>query len=195
MSSVSISANRTSPQPVNTTITWTATPTGGVAPHQYRWLTYDGTSWVFATNWSTSNTFAWTPATASSASAVAVWVRSAGNSSNAAERSYSIGFAITGASPTVSAVSLTSNRVAPQPRNTTITWTATPSGGAAPYQYRWLTYDGTTWVFATNWTTANTLAWTPSTASGSSAVGVWVRSNGNAANAAEQAVSLPFAIY
>ena len=95
----------------------------------------------------------------------------------------------------MSAVSLTSNRVAPQARNTTITWTAAPTGGTAPYQYRWLTFDGTTWVFASAWTTANTFAWTPSTASGSAAVGVWVRSAGTTANAAEQSVSLPFAIY
>lgn len=195
VSAVTLTANRTAPQAVNTTTTWTATPTGGIAPYQYRWLTYDGTTWVFATAWSTTNTFAWTPTTASSASAVAVWVRSAGNSVNVAERSVALGFAISGAAPVVSAVSLTSNRVAPQARNTTITWTATPTGGTAPYQYRWLTFDGTTWVFASAWTTANTLAWTPSTASGSAAVGVWVRSTGNAANAAEQAVSLPFAIY
>src|SRR6185436_16078831 len=52
---VSINANLSAPQPAGTTITWTATPTGGVAPHQYQWWINDGTAWT-STAWSTSNT-------------------------------------------------------------------------------------------------------------------------------------------
>ncbi len=61
ISNVTLAANRVAPQPPGTTITWTATPTGGVAPHQYRWLTYNGTTWTVAGPCTTSNTFAWTP--------------------------------------------------------------------------------------------------------------------------------------
>jgi subtilisin family serine protease len=193
VSNVTIAANRTAPQPPGTTITWTATPTGGTAPHQYQWLTYDGTTWAFAGTWTTSNTLAWTPTTASNSAAVGVWVRSAGNSANAAERVASATFANGSTGDT--GLTLSANRVAPQARNTTITWTATATGGTAPYQYQWLTYDGTTWVFAGTWTTSNTLAWTPTTASNNAAVGVWVRSAGNSANAAERVTSRTFAIF
>jgi subtilisin family serine protease len=191
---LTIAANRSAPQPAGTTITWTATASGGTAPYQYQWLTFDGTTWAMAGTWSTSNTFAWTPVTASNSAAVGVWVRSAGNSANAAEKVASTTFAITAASATVASATLSANRTAPQPPGTTITWTAVAAGGTAPYQYQWLTYDGTTWAFSGTWTTSNTLAWTPMQASSAAAVAVWVRSAGNTANAAEKVASATFAI-
>jgi hypothetical protein len=43
---------------------------------------------------------------------------------------------------------LTANLTAPQPPGTTITFTATASGGTAPYQSKWWFSDGTTWSLA-----------------------------------------------
>jgi hypothetical protein len=72
-----LTANRTAPQPPGTTITFTATATGGTAPLQYKWWVWNGTSWSVVQNWSITNTFAWTPATANANYIVDVWVRNA----------------------------------------------------------------------------------------------------------------------
>ena len=104
-----------------------------------------------------------------------------------------VAFGIGSPSPRVSAVTLTPNRVSWQSAGTTITWTATPAGGAAPHQYKWWIYDGVTWTMATGWTTSNTLAWTPM-AAGDYMVGVWVKSAGNPVDEAEVPVSVSFVI-
>ena len=59
-----------------------------------------------------------------------------------------------------------------------VTATATATGGAAPYRYKWWVYRGTAWTLLQDWTPSNTYTWTPSTA-GSYQLGVWVK-NGNA---------------
>jgi hypothetical protein len=185
---VSLRSNLASPQAPNTSIVWTATPAGGVAPHQYQWWLFNG-SWTAATSWTTSNTFTWRPTTAGTNYRVAVWVRSAG-STGRSETSVEKYFAIAG--PTVAAppaatttqapratgVVISSNLIQPQLVNTTIIWTAAVTGGVAPYQYQWWTYNGSSWT-STPWTSSNTFAWRPTTASSASRVAVWVRSAGN----------------
>ncbi len=199
---MSLSANLPAPQLPNTSITWTATPAGGVAPHQYQWWIYNG-AWTAATSWTASNTFAWRPTTANANYRIAVWVRSAGSTGSyetTAEKYFAI--ASTAATtappppaptaPRATGVTLTSNLTAPQLVNTSITWTAAVTGGVAPYQYQWWTYNGLTWT-STPWTTSNTFVWRPTRASSTSRVAVWVRSAGNAGNH-EAAVERYFAI-
>jgi hypothetical protein len=43
---------------------------------------------------------------------------------------------------TVSSVAITTDKAAPQPPNTAVTFTAAPAGGVAPYQYKWSISDG-----------------------------------------------------
>lgn len=203
--SVALTANVPAPQPPGSTITWTAVPTGGVAPHQYKWWTYDGATWTPIGTWTASNSFAWTPTTVNTASRVAVWVRSAGNTVDDQETSTAVSFAISGTaapppttapSPTAraSAVALTATKVAPQPPGTTITWSAVPSGGVAPYQYKWWIYDGASWIPSGTWTTSGSLAWTPATANANYRVAVWVRSAGNTVDEQETSTAVSFAI-
>jgi hypothetical protein len=78
LSVTSLTADKTSPQPAGTTITFTAATTGGVVPIQYKWWVYNGSWWELVQNWSTSNSFSWTP-TVTGNFKVAVWVRSSGN--------------------------------------------------------------------------------------------------------------------
>ena len=213
---VSISANRVAPQPAGTTITWTATPTGGVAPHQYQWWIYDGVAWK-ETSWSTSNTYAWTPTLASQYARVSVWVRSAGSTASIYEASTEQYFAVTAATalpppppppttappppppatttPTakVSSVSLATNLAAPQPAGTPVTWTATPTGGAAPHQYKWMSFDGASWT-TSQWTTSNTFVWTPTIVTQFARVSVWVRSAGATADIYEASTEKYFAV-
>ena len=195
VSSVTMTADKVAPQPPNTAITFTAQPTGGVAPYQYKWLVSDGTTSTVAANWSASNRFTWTPSTANANYRVTVWVRSSGNTIDAFEAMTSTVFAIAPATtPTTTSVNLVANRVAPQPPLTPITWTATPTGGVTPHQYKWLVSDGTTTAVVASWSTTNSFVWTPSTANANYQVTVWVRSAGNTADAQEASASSPFRI-
>lgn len=83
------------PQPPGTTITFTAAPTGGTAPLQYKWWIDDG-SWRPVGGWTTSSTFNWTPTITYPAGRITVWVRSAGNAADQAEASAAMDFVISG---------------------------------------------------------------------------------------------------
>lgn len=208
LTAVALSPNKPAPQPQNTTITFTATPTGGATPQQYKWLVHDGVQWKVAGDWSTSNSFNWAPPASNSQYRFGVWVRSAGTSIDAGEVTASIDFPITAATTTapapttttttttarLTAVAISSNKVAPQPAGTMIAFWATPTGGATPQQYKWLVHDGLNWSALTSWTTTNTLDWTPSVKNSGYRIGVWVRSAGNTVDAAEVTSSVDFPI-
>jgi len=72
--------------------------------------------------------------------------------------------------------SLTANRTAPQPVGTTVTFTATASGGNGTYEYQWRLFNGTTWVTKSGWSSSNTLVWTPTVATNVYQMRVVVRS-------------------
>jgi hypothetical protein len=192
VTTVSLTANLAAPQAASTAVAWSATASGGTAPYQYQWLVYDGTTWNSVTGWTTTNTLAWTPTQANASYQVGVWTRSAGNANSQSEKSAAVLFAITAAR--VTAVALTANLTAPRAPNTSIAWTAQPSGGTAPYQYQWLVFNGTTWASVGSWTTSNSFVWTPAQANLGYQVGVWTRSTGNVLNQSEKSAAVPFAI-
>ena len=205
--SVTLTANKTAPQPAGSMITWTATAGGGQAPHQYKWLVHNGLQWTVAGEWSTSNTFVWTPAVGNSGYRIGVWARSSRGTADAAEATNSADFAITtvagGAAPPppssstggrLTALALTANKPAPQPAATTITFTATPTGGVTPHQYKWLVHNGLQWSIVSDWSTSNTYNWTPASSNAGYRVGVWVRSAGLTADSPEFTNSVDFPI-
>lgn len=196
VSNVILTSNKTAPQAPGTAISFSAQPSGGVAPYQYKWLVSDGVTTTVAANWTASNQFTWTPATANSKYAVSVWVRSAGKTADALEASALLPFAIGAAAAKLPAtsVNLVANRVAPQAPFTAITWTATPVGGVAPHEYKWLVFDGTANTVAVNWSTTNSFVWTPSTANANYRVEVWVRSAGSTADIQEASKVTAFPI-
>src|SRR5260370_36749505 len=80
--------------------------------------------------------------------------------------------------PAATLSSITVDKTAPQSPGTTMTFTATASGGISPYSYKWWVVDGATWTVVQEWTASNAYAWTPATANASYRGGVWVRSGG-----------------
>jgi len=188
----SLSANLASPQLTGTTVTWTATASGGTQPYQFKWVVFNGSSWTPVTGWSASNTFAWTPNVANSSYVMQAWVRSAGNGVDAPESTRQESFSIITSSPTVVAVTLTPNLTSPRPPGTSITWTAVPTGGVGPYLYKWMVYNGVSWTMM-HWTNSSTLTWTPPNA-GSYYIGVWVKSAGNPNDAAEKPHAVAYVI-
>jgi hypothetical protein len=71
----SLTADRTAPQRLGTTVTFTAVGAGGAGPYEYQWRVYDGATLVTQVNWSTNNQFVWTPTSATSGYQVRVLVR------------------------------------------------------------------------------------------------------------------------
>jgi ASPM-SPD-2-Hydin domain-containing protein len=183
----SLTANPAAPRPPGSTVTVTAGATGGTAPYQFKWLLWDGATWTAVRNWSASNTFVWTPSTSNPNYRVGIWVRSAGETADQPSgyptntgAANSILFPIQG--PVLKLTSLTANLAAPRPPSSTVTVTAAATGGTAPYQFKWLLWNGATWTAVRNWSTSNTFTWTPSTPNPNYRVGVWVRSAGETAD-------------
>jgi subtilisin family serine protease len=186
---LTLTPNAASPRGLGTTVTWTALADGGQAPHEFRFFVFDGTAWSVGQDWSTQNTFAWTPGSASDSYRVLVHVRSAWNQQST-EMSVSEAYAI---KPAVTSVTLTPNLVAPQVPGTTVTWTASATGGQAPYQYRFLVWGGSAWTEMRPWGASNVFTWTPAVATPEYKVAVLVRSAWNT-GAADITLAQPFAI-
>ena len=200
LTALALVSNKIAPQPADTSITFTATPTGGTAPHEYKWLVHDGTNWNTMVNWSTASSVSWTPNGPNSQYRVGVWVRSAGLTADTPEFTASMDYPIANATTwtapivTTTAVSIAPNKAAPQAAGSMITWTATPTGGTAPHQYKWLLHNGTQWTTVSDWSTSNTFVWTPAIPNSQYRVGVWVRSGGKTGDVADATSSADFAI-
>ena len=191
---VALGTNLPSPQPPGTAITWIATAADGRAP-QYKFQLFDGATWTTVRDWSAANTYQWRPTAVGSNYRVSVWARS-GSSTEIYEAVNEGYFTIkvpTPASPRVTAVSLSSDRSAPQAINTTITFKATPTGGVGPYQYQFQLYDGSKWI-PYEWTSSDRFTWTPTVAKSNYRIAVWVKSAGNPQNLYEASTEVYFAI-
>jgi hypothetical protein len=78
--------------------------------------------------------------------------------------------------PTAQVTSLAANASFPVAPGIPVTWTATASGSA---EFRFWTYSNGQWTMARDYSTVNTVTWTPP--AGSNAVQVWVRAIGSTA--------------
>lgn len=197
VSSVTLAANLASPQPVSTTIQWTATASGGSGALVYLWFTSEdgGASWAQTGSYTSSNQLTWTPTAVNANYRVAVWVKRASNPSGEAEaEAKSASFAII--DRPVTGLALAADLPAPQEVASTIVWTATPIGGSGALVYKWLvTEDGATWTAVSGWTPSNQFTWTPTAGSANYRVSAWVKRASNPADAAEASAQQPFPIY
>ena len=86
----------------------------------------------------------------------------------------------------ITVTGVVADRTPPQAVGTRITFTALASGGTAPLQYKWWLHNGSQWSLLQNWSTSNTLAWTPAAANSQYVIAVWARSAGNTADIYER---------
>jgi hypothetical protein len=173
------------PASYNTTITWTATATGGVAPLEYKfWRFREGAGWTMVRDYSTSNAFTWTPSASDAGRyTLQVWVRSAGSSASYDGWAATPSFDIIGPPP-VTVTNLFTNATFPADTGTTITWGAVATGGSGPLEYRfWRFKLGVGWTAVQGYGAANTYSWTPGPAdAGTYSLQVWVRQVGSSAS-------------
>ena len=184
VASVALTSNLAAPQPVSTSIVWTATPTGGTGPLVYLWFISNngGASWDAMGSYGPSNQFTWTPTAANANYRVAVWVKRASNPSGDPEAEAKSGtFAIIEPSKPVASVTLASNLASPQPLSSTVTWTATPTGGTGALVYLWFISNngGASWDAMGSYGPSNQFTWTPAAANANYRVAVWVKRASN----------------
>jgi hypothetical protein len=136
LSVVNLTADRPSPQPVGTTITFSATANGGTPPYQFKWWIVNGATQSVGSNWSTNSNFAWTPTVASPSYTIRVWARNASSTTDAPDNSAAtleMTFAITSSSTnTAPMVNAGADRSITLPSNTTLTATVSDDGQPTP---------------------------------------------------------------
>src|SRR5207253_1450561 len=194
---ISVTSDKTAPQTLGTTVTFTATATDGTAPYQFKWWlnTDGGPVWTLLQDWSTSNTLMWTPTVANPAYQIATWVRSSGNPADTYENNAFTSFAINPRPPArLNSARLDYSEL--HVAGTHVPFPATPTGGTAPYQFQWWlnTHFPYTSLFRSDWSTSNTLMWTPTVANPAYQIATWVRSSGNPADTYENNAFTSFAI-
>ena len=177
LSVTSLAPSVSFPVSTGTPIIWTATAAGGTAPYTYKFLVFDGATWLVGQDWSASNAWTWTPGSPGSYT-VQVWVRNFGSVA-AYDAWRNANASITGPLP-LTVTSLNSSPSGSTQLGNLVTWTATATGGTGPYSYRFLVYNGSTWSVGQDWSAANTWAWTPST-TGTYSFQVWARNAGSVA--------------
>ena len=174
----SFTADHTFPVDSGTSVTWTATANGGVAPLQYRFVVYDPwVGWISLQEWGSSNTVTWTPLHPATYD-LQVWVRAAG--STAAYDAW-LGSGDVGVNSMPGhLVSVTSDSQSPIAPGTVVTWKAVAAGGTAPIEYEfWLFQQSTaTWTLVQTYGSSSTWTWTAPSTSDTYQVQVWVRDQG-----------------
>ena len=136
VSAVALTALPLSPQYTGSTITLTATPTvnGGQVQYLFRAGYTDTAGWHWTNltaGYITTASCTWTPAVAHTYTLV-VWARAVGHAANYdayCTMTYQVNLAL------LNAVALSAKPAAPQPFNTPITLTATPTGASGPVEY------------------------------------------------------------
>jgi len=144
--------------------TWTATATGGTGSYQYSyWHMGPDTGGVYvkAQDWGSSNTWTWATSTDNIGNNyVMVKVRNSDLSGSAV---YKIS-GVYKVNPTLGISGLTANKTSPATVGSSVTWTATATGGTGSYLYSfWRTGPDTSgaYVKIRDWTSASTWNWTP----------------------------------
>ena len=165
-SSVSLSANIASPQTEGTSVTFTASATGGSGSYEYKfWEQSPATNWqwVVVREFGASNTFTWNTAGKVGTSQIGVWVRNAGTdfNQNLDQTKYITSYIVEEAS-LPSSVTLSTNIASPQTEGTSVTFTASATGGSGSYEYKFWEQSPVTnwqWVVVREFGASNTFTW------------------------------------
>jgi hypothetical protein len=157
-------------------LAWNPNPEPDIAGYR---LSYGTTSGQYTTSVDVGNTTSYTLTNLSSGLTY-YFVLQAYNVAGTSP--YSNEVSVTLASP-LSVTNLAVNRSSPQPVGKAITFSATASGGTAPYQFKWWIIAGTTQTVGSNWSTNSGFVWTPTLANPNYTIRVWARNSSSTADA------------
>jgi hypothetical protein len=167
------------PAAPTTTETWTAFATGST-PLEYKFMRFDEGAgvWSILRDWGPNNQLVWTPGVQNSGwQAMQVWVRGVGSSAPYEAwdgTDYLLVSSSTG-------INLTTNRPLAGLRvGDLVTWTANVTGGAGPWEYKFMSYDYRGWLMQQSYSTQNTFSWYPPV--GTNTMQVWIRAAGSHAS-------------
>lgn len=186
-------ASLPAPQQPGAAVDWTVDAAGGTPPYAYKWWLFDGSIWRVLRDWSAGATYRWTPALGSPAYQVGVWVRTALDARDEADAATSLAFPIYEGGVPTQLAPIVATPLPPVLVGTPVTLRATASGGGPPHEFKWWAFDGAAWAVLRDWG-SDALAFTPGAANAALKVGVWARSQGIAADAAEAYTVLPLAV-
>jgi glucose/arabinose dehydrogenase len=193
-----LTANRPSPQPVGTPITWTATATGGSGNYQFRFWRRTTGAYMIVQDYSSNAAYTFTPGPGDvGPQQVALWVRNLGSTASSEAGAIAAPFTITaGAAPApIQVTSITANRTSPTPVGTPITWTATVTGGSGNYQYRFWRRTTGAYMIVQNYGSSATFTFTPGPGDvGPQQVAVWVRNLGSTAEVEAGGIAMPITV-
>jgi hypothetical protein len=161
-------------------VDWKADVPDPTANLEYQfWLyTVATANWAIARPYGADSTFRWTPTTTGNYF-IQAWARQVGSS--VPYEIYRSTNQLQVSQGPAQVLTLTSNVTLPATSGTTITWTATASGGTAgPLQYQFWRWGSNGWALVQDYSSASTYSWTPTAADvGDHAIQVWVRSAGS----------------
>ena len=193
VSSVTLTANKTSPALLGTvgTVTVTANAAGGSSSYEYTFLLKDDTGlWTTMQNYSGANTWSWTP-NAAGAFVIKVMARNAGSASSY-EAFTTLNFNVVTSTP-VSSVTLAADKPSGSPVGSAITFTGNATGGTDSYEYKFQVKDSSgIWTTMRDYSSGNTWVWTPGQA-GTFTIKVMARNAGSLASY-EQFRTMTFSI-
>ena len=180
--SVTLSADKSSPQVVSTPVTFLAVGSGGSGSYEFRFKFFNGTTWSLVQDYSTTATWTLPGNTVAGTYTVAVDIRNAGSTVNRDAVAYSGFQVIVQPPPPVAGVTVIADQATPHNAGTPVTFTASGIGGSGSYEYRFQLFNGTTWSLVQNYSQLAT--WTlPATAStGNYTLAVEVRNAGSTVN-------------
>jgi hypothetical protein len=186
---VVVTPDAPAPRPAGTTVLFTANVTGGVAPFKYKWNLFNGSEWKELQDWSSSPTLAWTAARPNPLYRIGVLVRGA-ETSDDGQKIASIPYPITG----ITSAGITISSAPPYDPGQPITFAATAQGGTGPYLFKWLLFDGDDSTTLADWSTSQTLSWTPTACGPKYKMTLLAKSSGNPLDWAEAHASIELSV-
>jgi Putative Ig domain len=185
-----LTSNLSSPREMGTPITFTATASGGTGPYQFKWWVFDGSTWTMARDWG-SATYTWTPTAANANYRIGIWARDATTTADVNNVNWSVPYVVTGGTGQLTIVGITASVPDQIQGGTSVTFTASATGGRAPYQFKWWLYDRGEWTMVRDWgaATYTVTLWR------GDRLGVWVRDSTTTADVWDVNYSVPLTIF
>ncbi|MFN7252022.1 MAG: triple tyrosine motif-containing protein [Anaerobacillus sp.] len=152
-----IIVNKTSPQPVNTSITVTTSlSSGSTSDTLYKFMVHDGKSWTTLNNFSKTNKIEWKPAKPGLYT-LKVQVKNKHSKNSFDDEKEILNFVVF---EQAKVNSLKVHKVSPQPTKTTLTISA-QTNHKSDNIYKFSYYNGEKWVTIQDFSTKSKATWTP----------------------------------